>query len=434
MRVKISRYSFLLVIISFFLLIFLGSFLLYFPGVVKTNLLFIDAVFTSTSIVTGIGASNVPINNFTNFGKILIIFLMYVGNIGLLIILLGIIFYFAAYTIEWYGLTTELFTIISIKTISSLFKIIFISSLSVQIFGVSSFYLLSKFLLLDISILDLLFLSVNFFCNVGLSIESIVPEIFYTNVWYYVIGIIIIIFGSFGFLFLFECQEYIKQKMLLKNYSFSFTSKLMWRIYFFTTIFFWIFYFFTCEKDYSLFSAIRSLFAAISLRACGLCPYQNLTASIAFISAIYGLFGAGVLGSCGGIKSSVLGIIIYTFISIMRKNDTVVIYNKRISWELVSFAHIFLLYTISLATIISIIIDLLKYHQIDFILIYSDILGLIGSGALWSTLMLEITTEEKILCIMLMCIAKIAAFGLSLYLGKLKKSDLKYSEAKLIII
>jgi trk system potassium uptake protein TrkH len=435
MRVIISKYSFSLVIISFFLMIILGGFFLQLPGIVKTqSLLCIDSFFISTSMVTGIGISPISLNNFTTLGKIILMLLMYIGNIGILIILLGIIFYFTTYSIEWYSLTTELFTIVSIRTISYLFKIIFISTVVVQIFGISSFYLLSKHLSIDLSIIDALFLSINFFCNVGLPIETIVPPVFYTNIWYYGISSIIIIIGSCGFLLLFECQEYCKQKNIGKRFSFSFTSQLMYLTYICTTILFWLFYFFTCESNYSLFSILRSFFAAISFRSCGMNPYNNLSSGIAFITSIYGLFGGGVLGPCGGIKSSILGIVIYTFFSIIKKEDAVVIYNKKISWQLVSFAHIFLFYTIGLATIISIIIDISQHHQIQFTLIYSDVLSLIGSGALWSSLILEASTREKILYIMVMIFAKIAVFGVGLYLGKLKKSELIYPDAKLIII
>ena len=164
-------------------------------------------------------------------------------------------------------------------------------------------------------------------------------------------------------------------------------------------------------------------------------PYYNpLHPIIAFISALYGLCGAGVLGPCGGMKSSVLGIIIYTFIAIIKKEDSVIIYNRKISWQLISFAHIFLLYTIGLATIVTIIIDILQCHKIEFLLVYSDILGFIGSGSLWSSLLTDIGVQEKLICIVLITVAKIAAFGLSLYLTKLKKSELQYTDAKLIII
>lgn len=435
MRVIISKYSFLLVIISFFLMIVLGGFLLYLPGIVKTqSLLCIDSFFIATSMITGIGVLPISLYNFTTMGKTILMLLMYIGNIGILIILLGIIFYFTTYSIEWYSLTTELFTIVSIRTISYLFKIIFISTLVVQIFGISTFYLLSKHLSVDLAIIDALFLSINFFCNVGLPIETIVPSVFYTNIWYYIISSIIIIIGSCGFLLLFECQEYCKQKNFGKQFSFSFTSQLMYRTYICTTILFWLFYFFTCESNFSLFSIVRSFFAAISFRSCGMNPYDNLSTGIAFISAIYGLFGGGVLGPCGGIKSSILGIVIYTFLSIIKKEDTVVIYNKKISWQLVSFAHIFLFYTIGLTTIISIIIDICHYHNIQFVLIYADILSLVGSGALWSSLILEASSKEKMLYIFVMIFAKIAVFGVGLYLGKLKKSELMYPDAKLIII
>jgi trk system potassium uptake protein TrkH len=387
------------------------------------------------SAVTGTGASVISINQFTLFGKIILILLMYIGSIGILTILLGIIFYFTIHTIEWYGLATEILDIITISTISSFFKIIFFVSIFLQIFGVSAFLLLAKSLDIKLLFIDALFLSINFFCNVGFNIDTLISFDLCNNFWWYLISSILIIIGSCGFLLIFELQELIKNKIINKPYSLSITSKLMYCIYFFSCFMFWIFYFFVCEDQYSLLSFSRSFFAAISLRSCGVSPYLKLPSSIIFISSLYGTMGTAPLGTGGGIKTSVLGIIIYTFVSFIKKENTVTIFFKKISWQLVAIAHIFLLYIMGLATIVSIIIDLYSYHKIDFLLIYSDILGLItGSGALWTDLVREIKIGEKIMCIFLMCFGKIAAISLSLYLSKLKKSQIKYPDAKLIII
>ena len=108
---------------------------------------------------------------------------------------------------------------------------------------------------------------------------------------------------------------------------------------------------------------------------------------------------------------------------------------KRISWELVAFSHIFLFYIISTAAFLSIIIDFYYSHNVNFILVYADIIGLItGGGILWTQLIPQMSVIEKLLCIFIMCIGKIATIGLSLYVTKLKKSDVRYPEAKLIII
>ncbi len=437
MRVIVSQYSFLIVILSFFLLIFSGGLLLFCcPGVIKEGaLMFIDALFISVSAVTGTGVSTIDMSLFTQFGKVILILLMYIGSVGILTILLGFIFYFSMYNIEWYGLATEILTIISIETISRFLKVIFITTIFAQLFGMSAFLLLARFLNIPLSFLDSLFLSINFFCNVGFSVNGIVPSVFSSHIAWYAVGSLLIIIGSCGFLLFFECQEYVRNYMVSHSYSFSITSKLLCQIYFLTSILLWIFYFFACEVNFSALSLMRSFFAAISLRSCGVVPYVTLPSSIVFISALCGVMGSAPFGTGGGIKTSVCGVIVYTFLSFIKKENIVIVCAKKISWQLVAFAHIFLLYITGLAMIVSIIIDLYRYHQIDFLLIYSDILGLItGSGALWTPLVSEIFIGEKIICIVLMCIGKIAAIGLSLYLSKLKTSTVKYPDAKLIII
>lgn len=436
MRLIVSRYSYLFVLISFFLLIIFGTILLSISNIIENNkIFFIDALFLSVSAVTGVGVSVIDISSLTALGKLILIFLMYAGSVGILTILLAIIFYFSFYNIEWYGLATEILDIISIQKIYSFFKIMFLTSLFMQFFGSISLIILAKYLNQPISLLDSIFISINFFCNVGFTVDKIISPVIFNHQTWYIISSILIITGSSGFLLLFEAKEYFKQKIQQKNYCFSVTSKLMIRMYFIPMLFFWLFYLYFCENKITFYTIMRSLFSAVSLRSCGVSPYKDLSSSIIFISAIYGIMGTGPLGTGGGIKTSILGIIIYTFLFFFNKKDTVIIFMKRISWELVAFAHIFLLYIILFISIISIIIDLYYNHNIDFILLYSDVIGLMtGSGTLWSQLVSSIDTIQKILCIMLMCIGKISTVSMSLYMSKIKKSELQYPNTKLIII
>lgn len=436
MRLIVSRYSFLVVLGSFFFLIFLGALLFMIPGsVINTSISCIDAFFLSVSAVTGTGITAIPISLLSSFGKILLIFLMYVGSIGILTILLGIIFYFSFYSIEWYGLATEILDIISVQAISSFFKVMFCATLIMQFFGTFSIMALSHWLECPLSFIDAIFISINCFCNVGFNINESVPPIMINHELFYLIMIALIVVGSSGFLFLFEVTEYMKQRLKKKVYTFSLTSRLMIKVYFTSVCLFWIFYFCFCENAVSFHSLIRSLFAAVSFRACGISPYVTLPSSIIFISALYGIMGTGPLGTGGGIKSSILGIVMYTFLFFFDKKNNVIIYMKRISWELVAFSHIFLFYIMSTAAFLSIIIDFYYSHNVNFILVYADIIGLItGGGTLWTQLIPQMSVIEKLLCIFIMCIGKIATIGLSLYVTKLKKSDVRYPEAKLIII
>lgn len=436
MRLIVSRYSFLVVLGSFFFLIFLGALLFMIPGsIMNTSISFIDAFFLSVSAVTGTGISAIPISLFSTFGKVLLIFLMYVGSIGILTILLGIIFYFSFYSIEWYGLATEILDIISVQAISSFFKVMFCATLIMQFFGTLTIMALSYWLQCPIFFIDAIFISINCFCNVGFNINESVPSVMINHELFYLIMIALIVVGSSGFLFLFEVNEYIKQRLEKKVYTFSLTSRLMVKIYFSSVWLFWIFYFCFCESSLNFHSLVRSLFAAVSFRACGISPYAALPSSIIFISALYGIVGTGPLGTGGGIKSSILGIIIYTFLFFFHKENNVIISMKRISWQLVAFSHIFLFYIVSGGALISIIIDFYYSHSVDFILVYADIIGLItGSGILWTQLIPQMSIIEKLLCIFIMCIGKIATISLSLYVTKLKKSDMQYPEAKLIII
>lgn len=436
MLVIISRYAFIIVIISFLFLGILGGCLLSLPNVINNfSISFIDALFISFSAISGTGISTIPIFKFSSLGKIILIGLMYIGSIGILTIILSIIFYFTIYNISWYGLATEILDIVSINKIASFFKIIFITTFLTQIISVASYLGLSAYLDCQLSFIDSLFLSINIFSNVGFAIQSLVPKIFYTHPCWYLISIFVMLIGGCGFLLLFELQQCLQKKIASESFFLSLTSKIICKVYFVTVFIMWIFYFYFCESEYTLVALVRSLFAAVSLRACGISPYVNLSSSLIFISALYGIFGTAPFGTGGGIKTSLLSIIIKTLHSFFKKENIVTIFHKAISWKLVALAHIFLLYIITISALVSIVIDLHSNHTVDFMLIYTDILGLItGSGALWTPLVSNLATFEKIICILLMIIGKIAGITLTLYISKIHTSSVQYPDAKLIII
>ncbi len=432
----VYRYTFLIVLVSFLLFGFVGAGLLLLPGVCQFHVLsFIDALFLSFSAICGVGVSFFPLNTFSLFGKIILMLIMYIGSIGVLTVILGIIYYFSFYNAESYGLAREILNIIQIKKIGSFLKIIFLGSSAALIAGTLCYLSLAFFLDTPLSFINACFVSLNFFTNIGFSVSEIISENLSTHPLWYTISSALMLLGGAGFLFVFEIKEYIKKKWEEKPYTFSLTTKVLSAGFFGTLIFMWCFYFFICEKDFSSFSLIRSLFAAISFRGCGISPYKNLPTAIIFTSSLYGILGTTPFGTGGGIKTSLLAVILKTPFAIFRRNDYLTLFYKKISWRIVAISHIFLLYLVGITAFLTVIIEFYTQNNIDFMLTYSDILGFItSSGTLWTPLIIMLGNFEKIFCILLMALGKISGIILTLYVTKITTNGKQYPEGNLILL
>jgi trk system potassium uptake protein TrkH len=435
MKFIVTKYSFFVITLGFFFTILCGVLFFYFLPACVVPLSLIDSILISTSLITGVGITPFSLSNLTYLGKIISISLMYVGSVGIITILFALLVYFSIYSVEWYGIAREMIDIITINNMNTFLKIIFFISFFVQTLGAGIFYFISYNKGFSIPFIDSLFASVNFFCNVGLPMVDILPEAFMNNSFFYLVASAIIILGSSGFFIFFEVQRYYFATKARQGYNFSLTFYLLLVAYLGSIMLFWAFYFFSSEKFFSLLSLSRSFFAAVSLRSCGISPYHNLPSSLIFISSLYGILGSCPCGTGGGMKSTVFGILCFTFFSLVKKERGVVILNKTVSWFFVALAHIFTFYIFFFTLCISLIIDVASSHTIDFFLIYSDILGLItGSGTPWTELILKIGEGGKIIFIVLMILGKISTISFSFYLSKIKKETIQYPEAKLIII
>jgi trk system potassium uptake protein TrkH len=432
----VYRYTFLIVLFSFLLFGFIGAGLLFLPGVSELySISFLDALFISFSAICGGGVSLYPISGFSLFGKIVLMLIMYVGSIGILTCILGIISYFSFYNAESYGLAREILNIIQIKKIGSFLKIIFLGSSLFLFLGTISYLLLSYAVKTPLSLIDASFIALNFFTNIGFEVSDIGGEALLMYSAWYVISILLMFFGAIGFLFFFELQESFKRKYSKMPYSFSLTTKVMVSCFFGTLFFMWCFYFIVCENNFSFISLVRSLFAAISFRSCGISPYKNLPTAIIFISSLYGILGTTPFGTGGGIKTSLLGILLKTPCAIFKKSNYLTLFFKKIPWRIVALAHIFLLYCIGISAFLTIIIACYTGNNIDFMLIYSDILGFVtGSGTLWSPLVAMLGHGGKICCIILMAFGKISGIILTLYATKTTQSRKQYPEGNLILL
>jgi trk system potassium uptake protein TrkH len=420
--------------ISFVSLAAIGTVALYTYGTLSHEYGIIDSLLVAVSLLTGTGISTIPLSEFTLFGKILLIVLIYLGSIGVITLFLGVLFSFSAYSVEWYKLTSDFTEGVTMQNMYSFLQTLIIFSLLACFSGSFCFFIESHLAGTPLTYIDSFFLAINFFCNVGFNYALPSYTNFFTSSLFYFFAAVLSLLGSLGFLFFFEIKQWMTKRNTPLPHHFSLTTKLISFIYFATVGLAWIGYFITCEKSLTPEALMRSLFAAVSLRSCGISPYTWMPDSVTLLSAFYSIFGTAPLGTGGGLKTTIIALLIYTFISFLRQENKIRIKNKILPWEVISFAQLSLFMILFLSFIITIGIDFYISHQGNFLLTYCDVLTLLTNCGCSLHLFPQFTTTSlKLILISIMLWAKIIIVSLIIYGNKIKKySNEKENKIKLI--
>jgi trk system potassium uptake protein TrkH len=433
----IPKYTIWIVISSMLFLVAIGVALLTIPGTLINGQGFslINSIFMAASSVFSCGTTVVPFNQISTFGKIIILFLMQIGSIGFITIIIAIAIIFLKKEKNWSAIAIDTFNLFNKKSIKFFISFIFLYSILIEFFGFILYKSFAYFYGHTISIFNSLFLSVNMFCSVGFILkDNICSDFINTNI-YFIISSFLMLAGGIGFLFFFEIIQFYLSIKKKDKHIFSLTFKMGLFIYLITIPIMWLFYFITCENGtFSLISISRSFFTSISMRSCGIFPYNNVNHSIIFISSLYGLFGTCPLAMGGALKSSILAIVFATIKSFYYGFKSVIIFGKKIPWKIVSLSHITIIYFLFISCFFSIIIDKLTLKSIDFLMIFADVIGIMtGSGFLWSDLV-NFSDLIKIILIIVMFIGKIGVIFISFSSSSLRKKNIINQEEKLIII
>ena len=103
---------------------------------------------------------------------------------------------------------------------------------------------------------------------------------------------------------------------------------------------------------------LASFFQSVTTRTAGYnsVPFANLTEGSVFLFCILMFIGASPGSTGGGIKTTTFGVLIFYVISVVKKRESVVIFNRRIGWEVLNRAIAVLVLSIFYVGIITLII------------------------------------------------------------------------------
>lgn len=150
-------------------------------------------------------------------------------------------------------------------------------------------------------------------------------------------------------------------------------------------------------------------------------PFGNLTEGSVFLFCILMFIGASPGSTGGGIKTTTFGVIIFYVISVVKKRESVVIFNRRIGWEVLNRAIVVLILAllyVGIITLIIVSIDEFTLEQTIF-----EVVSAFATTGLSLGITPELGTISRILIICTMFLGRLGPMTFALALGGSNKVD-----------
>ena len=449
-----------IILLGFLLIVLTGAFLLMLPisSASREMTPFIDCLFTSTSAVcvTGLTTVNTAVH-WSLFGKMIIISLIQVGGLGFMSILTVFMIIFGKQiTLSERVLIQESLNLDTFKGIVVFVKKIIIATLFVEIIGIIilSFRFIPKYGFVS-GLFKSFFHSISAFCNAGfdgLGASSL--SAYHNDPLVSLTIMALIILGGLGFsvwIELFECAADLKRKIIPANLiirRLSLHTKLVLIITTVLIISGGIFFFiaeYTNPDTIGNFSIseklLASFFQSVTLRTAGFFTIDQytLTPSSKLISVVLMTIGGSPGGAAGGMKTTTLGVIIVSMINIVRGNERIFIFHRRISFNTLLRSLVIVMLIISLLLSGCIILSFTEIHllgRFEFLDLLYEVTSALSTTGLSVGISPLLTTTGKLVLSALMFIGRLGPFTIALALTrKVNKNNnsMNYPEGKVLV-
>lgn len=341
---------------SFILIILFGTLLLMTPRATYEGISFIDALFTATSAVCVTGLIVVDTGTyFTDFGQVILLFLIQVGGLGILT--------FASYFSYFFkgGSTYENQLALSDLTNSKKVGEVFgtLKSILYITFGIEGVAAVLIYFSLDPSLFEshakqvffAVFHSVSAFCNAGFS--TLPNSLFETGFRFnYILQLIVIftfVFGGLGFPIVNNLITYLRYKiraLLLpdgrKSIHLPWLININSRITLITTlsitavafvVFYLLEYNNTLAEHQGLGKVVTALFGAATPRTAGFNSINTADLLFPTTMVVFLLMwiGASPASTGGGIKTSTFAIATLNILSLAQGKNKIEVYRREIA-------------------------------------------------------------------------------------------------------
>lgn len=395
----------------------------------EENISFLTALFTITSAVCVTGLSVIDVGKeLSTAGQIILLIFIQLGGLGIMtfssfiLLLIG-----KKITYEERELLKEERNLENNGGILWFLKKIILTVVIIE--GTGALFLALRFaqdMEIKKAVYYGIFHSVSAFCNAGFSLFSTNLEKYAGSFVVTMTTAYLIIIGGIGFTvidsILFATRKKVKR--------FDLTSKVAILVSMILVILGTVLFLIleynnreTIGEMSFLKKILASFFQSVTTRTAGFnsVPFGNLTEGSVFLFCILMFIGASPGSTGGGIKTTTFGVIIFYVISVVKKRESVVIFNRRIGWEVLNRAIVVLILAllyVGIITLIIVSIDEFTLEQTIF-----EVVSAFATTGLSLGITPELGTISRILIICTMFLGRLGPMTFALALGGSNKVD-----------
>ena len=434
--------SFQLIILGFASVILLGAIILMLPvssaeGVITP---FNQTLFTSTSAVCVTGLAVLDTGSYWSvFGQVVILLLIQIGGLGVVTVAVSV-FMLSGRKISLMQRSTMQNAISAHKVggIVRLTKFILKGTLFIEMAGALALLPVFYHDFGRKGIWMAVFHSISAFCNAGFDVlgkgNSLIS--FNTNVVVIMVLSILIIIGGLGFTVwseLYTCKS-IRRVSIHSKMVLLITTGLVVG----GTLLMFLFEHNnpqTISKMSFINKLTNSFFASVTPRTAGFnsISTSGMTTAGQFLTIILMFIGGSPGSTAGGIKTTTIGVLIVTVVSVIRGREDSEVFKRRFSKDLVYKAFTLLFIGFTLVVIVTM---LLSYTEkgATFMSIFYETISAFGTAGLTLGLTPDLSNIGRILIIIMMYLGRVGPLTVVLSLTRKKeKSGVKYPEGKILI-
>ncbi len=431
-----------IVLFSILVTIAIGTLLLSLPISQEKPLPFLDLFFTATSATCVTGLFTIPIDQFTLFGKAVLLLLIQIGGLGLI----TMTFFFLSAFVNL-GMGTRLIAgrileIESWKQIKKILLLIILVTVCCEFIGTLCFFVvLSSKYSVGLAWFIALFHAISSFCSSGITLLDGGMSAYSSSYVMLCITMLLMFIGELGFITWQEIGDWIKATLRKKQYRFSLHSKIVLSastsMLVCSGIIFWILEHKNMLANLTITQTItNTLFYAISFRSTGFLLTNIGSFQLATIMLIMLItFVGSAPGSTGsGIKITTFVIFLAMVKAAISGKTTVTIKGRTLPLSQVyrSIAIV----SISLGWVILTTFCLLITEQgFSFIEVFFESMSAFTSLGISTGITASLSTIGKLFIVTSMIIGRIGSFTLilALKLRKKKEAEFTYPEERVML-
>ena len=395
----------------------------------EENISFLTALFTITSAVCVTGLSVIDVGKeLSTAGQIILLIFIQLGGLGIMtfssfiLLLIG-----KKITYEERELLKEERNLENNGGILWFLKKIILTVVIIE--GTGALFLALRFAQ-DMEIKEAvyygIFHSVSAFCNAGFSLFSTNLEKYAGSFVVTMTTAYLIIIGGIGFTvidsILFATRKKVKRFDLTSKVAILVSMILV----ILGTVLFLILEYNNRGTigEMSFFKKIlASFFQSVTTRTAGFnsVPFGNLTEGSVFLFCILMFIGASPGSTGGGIKTTTFGVIIFYVISVVKKRESVVIFNRRIGWEVLNRAIVVLVLSLLYVGIITLVIVSIEDFTLEQTIF--EVISAFATTGLSLGITADLGTISRILIICTMFLGRLGPMTFALALGGSNKVE-----------